>query len=352
MKLGSLELPTDLILAPMMDVMTPSFRQLIRDYGGVGLIVTPMVFVQQIAFSPKTVAPLLETVEHERPAGIQIVASGRNDDFLKKTLEFLESYQFDVLDINAGCPAFHTMKSGGGGSLIKDLSDGRLQNILNLTTKFSSHPVSLKTRLGYDNNTTIFEVSKMAENAGMAYLTIHGRMVSQNYGGTVNIERIAEVKQQLNIPVVGNGDVKDFNSYRQMKDVTGCEAVMIGRAAMGDPAIFQKINTMAQSKGEIENAPDFNSPPLLEEIRTNLQQIEKNIEGLSRYWNNDRFKLAELRRLAIWWIKGIPGHKKARMVLSRIQDLSELKEFIFSEKIEQVMRVEEELPSDLESLEP
>ena len=121
---------------------------------------------------------------------------------------------------------------------------------------------------------------------------------------------------------------------------------------MGDPAIFQKINTMAQSKGEIENAPDFNSPPLLEEIRTNLQQIEKNIEGLSRYWNNDRFKLAELRRLAIWWIKGIPGNKKARMVLSRIQDLSELKEFIFSEKIEQVMRVEEELPSDLESLEP
>ncbi len=195
-------MPTDLILAPMMDVITPSFRQLIRDYGGVGLIVTPMVFVQQIAFSPKTVAPLLETVEHERPAGIQIVASGRNDDFLKKTLEFLESYQFDVLDINAGCPAFHTMKSGGGGSLIKDLSDGRLQNILNLTTKFSSYPVSLKTRLGYDNDTTIFEVSKMAENAGMAYLTIHGRMVSQNYGGTVNIERIAEVKQQLNIPVV------------------------------------------------------------------------------------------------------------------------------------------------------
>ena len=84
MKLGSLELPTDLILAPMMDVMTPSFRQLIRDYGGVGLIVTPMVFVQQIAFSPKTVAPLLETVEHERPAGIQIVASGTKRQFFKK----------------------------------------------------------------------------------------------------------------------------------------------------------------------------------------------------------------------------------------------------------------------------
>jgi tRNA-dihydrouridine synthase B len=217
MKLGPLTLETDLMLAPLMDVMTPSFRQLIRHFGGVGFIVTPMVFVQQFAMAPKTVAPHLETIEKERPCAVQIVASGKNDEFVIKALEFLDTYKFDVIDINAGCPARHTLKSGGGGNLIRDLTDGRLQKVIELTQKHSSKPVSVKTRLGFENDTTIFETARMVERLGVIYLTVHGRTVKQDYRGEVNLDRIREVKAQLSIPVVGNGDVTDYASYQRMK---------------------------------------------------------------------------------------------------------------------------------------
>jgi len=339
MKLGPLELETDLILAPLMDVMTPSFRQLIRHFGGVGLIVTPMVFVQQFALAPKTIAPHLETIEKERPCAVQIVASGKNEDNIRTAVEFLDTYNFDVIDINAGCPARHTMSSGGGGNLIRNLHDGRLQKIIELVQKYTSKPVSVKTRLGFDDDTTIFETAKLVEKLGAIYLTIHGRTVKQDYQGTVNLDRIREIKAQLSIPVIGNGDIVDYLSYQRMKKETHCDGIMIGRAAMGDPMIFSRIwnQNEAEKKGNSSDPKFGQNLPTLQEIRDNLRFIEKTIDGLSTYWNNDRFRLAELRRLSIWFIKGIPGHKKARVLLSKMQDVSEIRNFIYGNEIEKTL---------------
>lgn len=338
MKLGSIDLPTDLILAPMMDTMTPSFRNLIMQQGGVGMIVTPMIFVQQVAAAPKTAIPHLEHIEKQRPSSVQIVASGRNPDHIKKALDFLSSYKFDVLDINGGCPAPHTMKSGGGGGLLRDFhrekSISRLQNVVDDCIKYSHTPVSLKTRLGYENETDILEIGKRLEDSGILFLTLHGRTVGQKYRGTANYEIIRKVKDQLNIPIVGNGDVSDYLTYKRMKDETGCDAVMIGRAAMSDPSVFSKIwqNQNAIKNGEeLIQFPEYND---FGKIRQYLQQDDEFISTSSRFWNTDRFKVAELRRLTIWFIKGIPGYKRVREKISKIHNIDEIRDYIYGQAIE------------------
>ena len=174
MKLGPIDLPTDLILAPLMDVTTPSFRNLIwnqgvkHDQSPVGLVVTPMVFVQQIAAAPKTILPHMEHIESLRPSSVQIVASGKNSEHIKTALDILGSYEFDLLDINAGCPAPHTMRSGGGGAFLRDYgntaSTERLEQVITACVKYAHTPVSLKTRLGFNNELDILKIGPMVEN--------------------------------------------------------------------------------------------------------------------------------------------------------------------------------------------
>ncbi len=339
MKLGSIELPTDLLLAPLMDVTTPSFRQLICDLGGVGMVVTPMVFVQQIALAPKTVLPHLEHIENQSPASVQIVASGRNVEHIKKAIDFLSSFQFDILDINGGCPATHTMKSGGGGALLRDYfregDKSRFQKIIETAIKFSSRPVSVKTRLGYEREDEILEICKMIENCGAEFLTIHGRTVKQKYHGEINFDIIKQVKNQIEIPIVGNGNVIDYESYKNMKEKTECDAVMIGRAVMSDPLIFNKIWKQQKSSKNDFEFPPFTERHTIEKIRQYLQRNNQFIESSSQFWNTDRFKFAEMRRLAIWFIKGIPGYKKVREKLSKINNFSDLKSYIFSKSFEE-----------------
>ena len=322
-----------------MDVTTPSFRQLICDLGGVGMVVTPMVFVQQIALSPKTVLPHLEHIENQSPASVQIVASGRNEDHIKKAIDFLSSFQFDILDINGGCPATHTMKSGGGGALLRDYKrDGsinRFQKIIESAIKFSSRPVSVKTRLGYEKEDDILEFCKMIENSGAEFLTIHGRTVKQKYQGEINFDIIKQVKNLLEIPIVGNGDVVNYDSYKNMKEKTGCDAVMIGRAVMSDPLIFNKIWKQQKSSKNDINFHPFAERHSIEEIRQLLLKNNQFIESSSQFWNTDRFKCAEMRRLAIWFIKGIRGYKKVRENLSKFNDIHELKSYIFSKAFEE-----------------
>lgn len=339
MKLGSIELPTDLLLAPLMDVTTPSFRQLICDLGGVGMVVTPMVFVQQIAVAPKTVIPLLEHIENQKPAAVQIVASGRNEEHIKKAIDVLSSFQFDILDINGGCPATHTMKSGGGGSLLKDyhqnVDSSRFQRIIETAIKFSSRPVSVKTRLGFEREDEILDICKMIENSGAEFLTIHGRTVKQKYSGTINLDIIKQVKNTIEIPIVGNGDVTDYESYKKMKEKTGCDAVMIGRAVMSDPSLFNKIwEKQKSSKNDFE-LPPFTERHSIEDIRQYLLKNNQFIESSSQFWNTDRFKCAEMRRLAIWFIKGIPGYKKVREKLSKFNIFDDLNSYIFSKSFEE-----------------
>ena len=338
MKLGPIELQNDLILAPLMDVTTPSFRNLVCNCGGVGMVITPMIFVQQVVMAPKTILPHMEHISDQRPSAIQLVASGKNKDHIIKALDILSCYEFDMIDINAGCPAPHTMRSGGGGGYLREYHStkklDRLENVVRTCQKYSSMPVSVKTRLGFEQETDILDISKQIESWGITYLTLHGRTVKQKYQGEVNLDVIRKVKDQLSIPVVGNGDVKNYLTYKAMKEQTGVDGVMIGRAAMADPFVFAKIEVGKAAEKSKQPLPLHKEHMTLKQIRKLLEDNDNFIHKSSKFWNTERFRSAEMRRLAIWFIKGIPGYRRVREHVSKIHDLNILKNYIFGAEIE------------------
>jgi tRNA-dihydrouridine synthase B len=272
------------------------------------------------------------------------VASGRNAEYIKTAVDFLESYQFDLLDINAGCPAHHTMQSGGGAALIRDLGEGTLETIIDTCVKYSSKPISVKTRLGYENNLAIDKVHELVETHGASLLTIHGRTAKQMYSGTVDLEKMKEIKTKARIPIIGNGDVYDYSSYDAMKTYTKCDAVMIGRAVMSNPRVFAQIWKNQLNPNLLQDKSPQTATNTWFEVQGFLQQIEKNIDARSVFWNNERFRISELRRLAIWFIKGLKGYKKVRTIISRINELRELREFIYGEKSEKLFKLAELSP--------
>ena len=357
-RLGSLKLETDLFIAPLMDVTTPSFIQLCKHYGGVGFYTMPMVFVNQIVAAPKTVRPYAEFVEQSRPSSLQIVGSGKSIEDIERAVDLLNSYDFDLIDINCGCPARHTCNSGGGASLMKSHRYNDLQTLVRTTIKTSNKPVSVKIRVGWDSDEGLKEIVKMIEDEGASFITVHGRVAKQGYSGIVNLDAIKLVKDIVNIPVVGNGDIYDYNSYIAMKESTGVDAVMIGRASMGNPIIFRDIVNKVDRKSEhlkfiespetLETLKNYKGlPPVftpefrekltkintIDEIREYVTKILEFIDNMNKFWNNKKFKAIEIKRNSIWMLKGMYNAAKIRQRLGKTKLLDDLVEYIFSDEI-------------------
>lgn len=341
MKLGSLDLQTDLLMAPMMDVTFPPVQELCRKYGGVGIVVTPMIFVNQIHKAPKTVKPILEYAEKQRPIGIQIVSSGRDKDAMASTIDLLNSYNFDFVDINSGCPARHTCGSGGGCNLIRYIDDGRLQSIVEYSVKHSNKPVSVKFRLGWSSSNECVEIARKIESWNPDFVTIHGRIGTQGYSGEVDYDSIKKIKESVNIPVVGNGDIVDIPSYIKMKE-TGVDAVMIGRALIQNPKIFSIIHEYA-TKGKEQTYKSS-----IEAVREYVGFLESYVDTMPAYWNNPRFRTGLYKTTVIGYIKGIPNYRKMRIKISRMKTHVEILDYVNGEEIEKCMEsaiAEPEQPS-------
>ena len=332
MKLGKLEIQTNLLMAPMMDVTFPPIQVLCRSFGGVGIVVTPMIFVNQIHRAPKTVKPLLEYVEKQQPIGVQIVSSGRDKEALASTIDMLNSYSFDFLDINAGCPARHTCGSGGGCNLIRTIEDNRLQTIVEYAVNHSNKPVSVKTRLGWSSAEHCVELAKKIEAWNPEFLTIHGRIGTQCYSGTVDYESIKRIKDALTIPVVGNGDVSDVPSYLKMKE-TGVDAIMIGRALTNNPKIFSILHEYEKTGKILEYTPSIDA------IREYVDFLERYVNQMPSYWNNLRFKTGMFKMATIGYLKGIPNYKKMRIKISMMKTFEEILAFIRSSEIESLCKI-------------
>ncbi|MHA1340304.1 MAG: tRNA-dihydrouridine synthase [Promethearchaeota archaeon] len=399
-KLGPLTLNSDLILAPMMDVTTPSYISTCKNFGGLGFYIYPMIFINQIAAAPKTVIPHMEFVEKSRPSAVQICGNGRSIEIIKKAIDILNSYNFDVIDINGGCPARHTCNSGGGASLLKPHRFNDFKNLVHNTIKLSNKPVSVKIRIGWTNKEGLEEICRLVQDEGAIFLTVHGRFASQNYSREVDLNSIKKIKEQMDIPVVGNGDVTNIIAYEIMKKKTNVDAVMIGRASQGNPQIFSEIYYMEKriqdilknancncdlgnsndyanySLGDlIKEYRDFNLPqhsvvsnkinqimsiPLskikeldyygewrdyiinintVEKIRKNVNVFLKSIENLSDFWNNERFKLIELRRNIIWMLKGMHNATNIKPKIAKIRDLSELLNYVYGDQFEKDLEI-------------
>ena len=314
-KIGNIELSDfPLLLAPMEDVSDPPFRAVCKD-NGADLMFTEFISSEGLIRDAIKSRKKLNIFDYERPVGIQIF--GGDEESLSLAAKIVETTNPDLLDINFGCPVKKVALKGAGAGVLKDV-----ELMIRLTTavvKSTSLPVTVKTRLGWDDNTkNIEEVAERLQDAGIKALTIHGRTRTQMYKGEADWTLISKVKnnQRIHIPIFGNGDIDSPEKALEYKNRYGVDGIMIGRAAIGYPWIFNEIKHFLKT-GE------YLLPPTIEE-RVNVvrKHLYKSVE-----WKNPIVGINEMRRHYANYLKGLPNIKEYRnklVILKTVEEIDEV----------------------------
>ncbi len=307
--IGGVVLDNPFVLAPMAGVTDLPFRLLCRQWGA-GLVCTEMVSAKAILFNNKKTFDLMRIREDERPVSLQLF--GSDPDIISEAAKRVEELPFDILDINMGCPVPKEVKNGDGAALMKDpLLAGR---IVEKTAGAIKKPVTVKIRKGFDGeHVNAVEVARIARESGAAAVTVHGRTREQMYTGSADWDIIAAVKDALDIPVIGNGDVKTPEDAERMMKETGCDGVAIGRAARGNPFMFRDIKDYFDH-GSYEGRPD--APRLYEVIRDHLDMevVEKG----------EYTAIREMRKHIAWYTASLPHSAAMRRRINEITDIGEM----------------------------
>lgn len=298
-KIGNVEIKNKIVLAPMAGISNTSYRKIIKSMG-CGLIFAEMVSDKAIVFENKKTLDLLKMDDSERPIAQQIFGNDI-DTFVEAAKKIEELMQPDIIDINMGCPVPKiALRSQAGSALLKNPE--RIGEIVSAVVKAVSVPVTIKIRSGWDDkNINCVEVAKIAEKNGASAITLHARTRSQGYSGTADWELIKKVKDSVNIPVIGNGDVTTPELAKKMLEETGCDAVMIGRGVLGNPWLIKNTIDYLE-KGYYEN-----NITLEEKIKMLKHHFELLIED-----KNDVLALLEIRSHALWYLKGVPNAAKIK----------------------------------------
>ncbi|MFX1600904.1 MAG: tRNA dihydrouridine synthase [Promethearchaeota archaeon] len=308
------------ILAPMLNVTTAPYRRFCRKFQEIGLVSVPMQYTKKIEINPKSLEMELYKIEDEKPISVQLI--GSDPKALKTSIDYLESFDFDVLDINAGCPSKRAIKAKEGGYLMKDLENLKL--LINVAVKYSSKPISLKIRTGYENPMNIEEMAKIVNNSGIDFLIIHARTVKDNYSeGTLDLDTVKKLKENLTIQLVGNGDIINPISAKHFIDYTKVDALMIGRESMGNPEFFKQIHEYMIKGIKIHIKKTYDLVKNYIEIYENV--IDEFLNGISHPFENEENKFIELKRNAIWLSKNVQNFKKLRYQLNEAKNLKQLK---------------------------
>lgn len=314
MKIRDIEFKDIAFLAPMAGVTDMAFRELCTSFGA-AYTVTEMVSSKGLVMGDKKSAMLLTLGKEEKTAGAQIF--GDDPDIMAKAAVKCLAFSPSIIDINMGCPAPKVAMNGGGASLMKDPQlAGRIVRAVRDAVDI---PVTVKIRKGWDDScVNAVELAKILEANGADAVAIHGRTRQQMYSGKVDLDIIRAVKKAVRIPVIGNGDITDIVSAANMLEYTGCDAVMIGRGAFGNPWLFRQINAYLDSGIVIP-------PPSLEEKMTvMLRHIAKMVEYKGEYT-----AMREARRHAAYYTKGLRGGAKFRAQMSSLETYDDLKEITF-----------------------
>lgn len=314
MKIKDVEFENNVFLAPMAGIADRAFRELCINYGA-GYTVSEMVSSKGLTMGDKKSSELLTLGEIENPAGVQIF--GDDPEIMAQAAKMCIKYHPNIIDINMGCPAPKIAMNGGGASLMKNpLLAGE---IIKAVSKAVDIPVTVKIRKGWDDeNITAVELAKIAEKNGAAAITVHGRTRMQMYSGKVDYNIIAKVKKAVDIPVIANGDIVDEQSAAIMFEKTNCDAIMIGRGALGNPWIFRRINAYLN---ECRVLPDVS---INEKMVVMLKHIQKIIEYKGEYT-----AMREARHHAAYYTKGIRGGAALRKEISTFEHFEQLEELAY-----------------------
>lgn len=313
MKIGNVELPGRVILAPMAGVTDLPFRVLCTEQGA-GMVCMEMVSAKAVFYNNKNTEELMKIDPSERCVSLQLF--GSDPQIVSEMAKRIEERPFAVLDLNMGCPVPKVVNNHEGSALMKDpVLAGRL---IEQTVKAIKKPVTVKIRKGFDDaHINAPEIARIAQESGAAAVAVHGRTREQYYSGTADWEIIRKVKEAVRIPVIGNGDVVDGASAKALMDETGCDAVMVGRAARGNPWIFHQINTYLET-GVEEEKPDYETVK-----RMMLRHAAMLLKEKGEYTG-----IREMRKHISWYTTGYPHSAQIRRRVNEMETYGQLEEFL------------------------
>lgn len=319
-KIGNVKIENRVVFAPMAGVSDIAYRTIIKEMGA-GLIYSEMVSSTGITYDNKKTTDLLKINEEERPISVQIFGSDI-DSFVKAAKYIEKEIKPDIIDINMGCPVPKVaLKSQAGSALLKDPK--KIGEIVKSVVEAVNIPVTIKIRTGWDNeHINCVEVAKIAEANGASAIALHARTRSMGYSGKADWSYIKKVKEAVKIPVIGNGDVKTIYDAKRLLEETNCDAVMIGRATLGNPWFIKECVEYIE-KGNIIEKPVY---------KKRLDMILTHYDLLKKY-KSEKIAFLEIRNHALWYVKGLKKNKDFKNEFMKLKTENELKKLINEYKI-------------------
>ena len=310
MRIGNIEIKGFAALAPMAGVADRAMREICREYGA-AFTVGELTSSRGITLNDRKSASLLSCSERERPFASQIF--GNDPEIMAAAALAAIKFDPDFIDINMGCPAPKVAGNGGGSALMKN--PALAEEIVRAVVNAVNIPVTVKMRTGFDGDSiNAPELARRCEYAGAAAITVHGRTRAQMYAPPVDLKTIAAVKSAVKIPVIGNGDVTDGKSAKYMYETTGCDFVSLGRAAQGNPFVFEEINAYMTGKS-------YTPPPLQKRFEVMKRQIKLMCE-----YKDPHIAMLESRKHTAWYMRGLEGAAALRRMCGEINNISDIEE--------------------------
>lgn len=307
-KIGNIEVANRVVLAPLAGISDLAFRLIVRSYG-CGLVYTEMISEMGLIYGQKKTLQLADTTEESSPVSVQLF--GFEAENVARAASIVENMGADIIDINMGCPTPKIVKNGEGAALMLDIP--RAKRIIKEVVNTVKIPVTIKMRKGWDEDLSCFNLAIAAQEAGVQAIAIHPRSRMQFYSGKADWDLIKALKKQVQVPLIGNGDIWTADDAVRMIDYTDCDAVMIARGALGNPFIIREAVALVEENRKIEAAG----------IEERLETAIKHMDLAVKY-KGEKTAIREMRKHVSWYIKGMRGAAKLRLEINKANTREEM----------------------------